>query len=245
MNTIYYFFLGAIQGLTEFLPVSSSGHLVVAQHFFPGFSQPGVLFDAFLHLGTTTAVVVILWKRILRINLKDIKYIFLATIPVVIVGIFFQNEIEPLFKSIKIVGIALLVTSVFNFLSDKVSLRSRKINSKSSVLVGLFQALAIVPGISRSGSTIFSGLVAGVPKKEAAEFSFLISIPAILGANIFEFYKHGIMMRTVYSNYVVGFLAAFVFGMLAIKVVFKFLEKGSFKVFSFYCLFLGLLLLIL
>lgn len=243
MSNIWALVLGVLQGFTEFLPVSSSGHLVLTQSLIPGFSQPGVLFDVCLHFGTLFAVLFFFRKRIFKLSFKYILYIVVATIPAVIVGFLLKDLISILFSSVEVVGVALIVTGLLNFLTSKHKEEEKSLNYKKSFFVGLMQAFAIVPGISRSGSTIFAGVKSGLTSKDAAEFSFLISVPAIIGANILEIYSSW-GEKINYIPYIIGFIAAFISGVLAIKLVLKFLEEKKFKIFAFYCLALGIITLL-
>ncbi|MGB9637627.1 MAG: undecaprenyl-diphosphate phosphatase [Microgenomates group bacterium] len=245
MNILNSLFLGAVQGLTEFLPVSSSAHLVILQKLIPSFSQPGVLFDTVLHLGTLFAVLFYFRKELFAISFSYLKYIIIGTIPAVLVGFLFSDFLESLFSNIKLVGLALFLTAIFNFLSDKMSDVRGSLNLKKSFLIGVFQALAITPGISRSGSTIFGGILTGVKKEDAAKFSFLLSVPAIIGALSLQVYKYGANLEANYSFYFFGFLSSFVFGFLSIKLVFRFLLSSRFKIFGYYCLILGFLALLI
>lgn len=243
MNLISSIFLGILQGFTEFLPVSSSGHLVIAQNIIPGFVQEGVLFDVFLHAGTALAVLYYFRKTLLKLTSKYIFLILLATIPAGLVGIIFNSSIEKLFDGTILVGFALIFTGILNFLTDKAKKGSQKITIKNSILIGMTQALAIIPGISRSGSTIFAGTSLGIKRKEAAQFSFLLSVPAIVGANLVQFVKYGSGLSGNILIYGAGFLAAFVSGVFAINFVLKFLLAGRFKLFAYYCLGLGILVI--
>jgi len=244
MSYLWAALLGILQGFTEFLPVSSSGHLVLAQTLIPGFSQPGVLFDVILHFGTVFAVLFFLRKKIFKLSFKYLIYIVVATIPAVIVGFFLKDAIDLLFSSVKVVGLALIVTGLLNYLSSKHIEENKDLDYKKSIFVGLMQAFAIIPGISRSGSTIFAGIKSGLSSKDAAEFSFLVSIPAIVGANILEVYSNwGESIN--YTTYIIGFLGAFISGIFAIKLVIKFLKEKKFKIFAFYCLSLGLITLLI
>jgi undecaprenyl-diphosphatase len=241
MNILSSILLGIIQGLTEFLPVSSSGHLVIVQQILPNFDQPGILFDVVLHAGTLLAVVVYYWRRLLKIDTRYLSLLIIGTVPSFIAGTFFYGIFEEMFTSIKLVGYMLIITGTLNYLTDiKISRKHGSGQGPSlSIMVGLAQAFAIVPGISRSGSTIFAGIKLGLKKKEAAEFSFLLSIPAILGANILEMIKLGSIGDINITNYFIGFLSAFVVGYLSIKLVLKALVKSQFKYFAVYCLILG------
>ncbi len=245
MNYLQVFILGVVQGLTEFLPVSSSAHLAILQSFFSQFSQPGILFDALLHLGTLFAVIFYFRKDIFKLTRSYIIFLILGTLPAVFVGLLFSDFIESLFSNIKLIGFALLLTALFNFYSDKLPSGKKDLDKKTSVSIGLFQALAIIPGVSRSGSTIFAGVLSGISKKESAEFSFLLSIPAVLGANVLQFLKYGFDSSYNFSLYFFGFLVSFLFGLLGIYLAFGFLLSKNFKVFSFYCLFLGILAIFL
>ncbi len=236
-------FLGVIQGLTEFLPVSSSGHLVLAQKLLPGFSQPGVLFDVILHFGTLFAVLIYFRSKIIKLSIRYIYLIILATLPAVLLGLIFQKQFENMFLRDKYLGLELIITGVLNLLVDIKPVRKTILNTKNSVLIGIAQAISIVPGISRSGATIFTGVKLGIDKKTAAEFSFLLSVPAILGANFVEIisYKSD-FVSGLYTNYFWGFVAALIVGFLSIGLVFRFLEKNKFKYFGYYCLTLGILI---
>ena len=236
--------LGLIQGLTEFLPVSSSGHLVLAQSLIPGFSQPGVLFDVVLHLGTLFAVFYYFWKRILKLNRNYLMFLAVGTIPAGAIGFLFQSRLESMFGDVKWVAIELIITGIINLVIDKLPNKTDKISIKNSFLVGISQAIAIIPGISRSGATIFTGASLGISKREAAEFSFLLSIPAILGANVLQFMKHGISTDVSLTSYLLGFVIAFIVGFFSIKLVFKFLAEGKFKIFGIYSIALGIIALI-
>lgn len=244
MNVFWALLLGIIQGLTEFIPVSSSGHLVLAQTIISDFEQPGVLFEVFLHAGTLLSIIFYFRKIIFRIKLNYWLLIFLATIPAGLFGFFFQSPLESLFESSRVVGFALIITAILNFLTDKVNPSKGPITSKNAFLIGIAQAVAIVPGISRSGTTIFAGSALGIEKKEAAKFSFLLSVPAVVGANLLQFYSHGSDRNGNPALFIVGFFAAFVSGYFAIKVVYKFLTESKFKYFALYTLFVGVLALI-
>lgn len=245
MNLISSIFLGILQGLTEFLPISSSGHLVIAQNLIPGFTQKGVLFDVILHAGTVLAVLYYFRKILLKLTSKYLLLLLIGTIPAGLVGVLLNSSIEKLFNGVYLVGFALIFTGVLNFFTDRAKKRSKEISIKKSVLIGLAQALAIIPGISRSGSTIFVGTSLGIKRKEAAQFSFLLSVPAIVGANAVQFLKYGLGGTGNIPHYTVGFIAAFISGVIAINFVFKLLLAGRFKFFAYYCVALGVLVLTL
>lgn len=233
--------LGIIQGLTEFLPVSSSGHLVIIQSFFPGFNQPGIVMEVVLHLGTMFAVLLFFRKKILKFKTNYISLIAVGTIPAVVIGLLFNHILTSSFENIKLVGFALIMTAILNFLIDKNTENKKKLDFENTFVIGIFQALAMVPGISRSGATIFAGTKLGISKKDAAEFSFLLSIPAIIGANILQIFSstNGVNLNPIV--YILGFVSALFTGYFAIRVVMNLLKTGKFGYFGVYCLVLGVL----
>jgi undecaprenyl-diphosphatase len=240
MNIFQAGFLGIIQGITEFLPVSSSGHLVIIQSLIPGFSQPGVLFDVYLHFGSLLAVLLFYYKRILKLEINYLVIIILASIPAAILGFILKDYIDLIFQSTKLVGGALIVTGVMNLKVDSNKESDVKINKKNGFIIGLFQAFAILPGISRSGSTIFAGTLLGLKREKAAEFSFLLSIPAILGANILEIFKNRSEVL-ININYIVGIICSLAFSFICIKIMLNILIKRKLKYFGYYCILLGII----
>jgi undecaprenyl-diphosphatase len=241
MDSLYAAILGALQGMTEFLPISSSGHLVIAQYFIPNFSQPGVLFDVILHLGTLISVFLVFWRKIFSFDYKFYKLIIIGTIPAVIIGLLFQDQLENLFTNMTGVAIAFIVTGVMNLLVDKFKNVGNQITNKDSTVIGLAQAFAIIPSISRSGATIFAASARGIDKRVAAEFSFILSIPAILGAIGLQVATHFNPVEFQAAPYLVGFLSALLFGVLSIKLALKFLLSKNFKIFGIYCIVLGIM----
>lgn len=244
MNILSAAFLGLVQGLTEFLPVSSSGHLVIAQNLM-NFKQPGVLFDVTLHLATAMAVIIYFRKEILTLKPRMIGLLILGTIPAGLAGVLFQDQVEALFLSTKLVGVALLVTAVMNFYVDRQEGRREKVDSFDAAVVGIAQAIAIIPGISRSGSTIFAATQMNVDRRTAAKFSFLLSIPAILGAGFVQFISHGVGETIIVGPYLVGFVVAFASGLVAIHLVLQLLVEKRFKYFGFYAAIIGAVSLLL
>ena len=235
--------LGVVQGLTEFFPVSSSGHLVIAQSMIPGFVQPGVLFDVVLHGGTSLAVVYYFRERILSIKKKDVFVIAVGSIPAGLFGILFRSFFEILFAGIGVVGFALIISGAMNYFTDKRVARRRFVGITDAFLIGIAQAVAIIPGISRSGATIFTGTSLGVDRREAAEFSFILSVPAIIGANAVELLNHGSANGPGVGYYLAGFMASFGVSLLAIRAVTRLLVERKFRIFSVYCILLGLLII--
>jgi undecaprenyl-diphosphatase len=245
MNYCQAIILGILQGLTEFFPVSSSGHLVVAQSIMPNFSQPGVLFDVVLHLGTLAAVLIYFRSSILKMKSGYLKLIIIGSIPAAAIGFLFQDLFEGLFAQTTVVGIALLITAFVNYLTDKAKKEKNNLNLKDALLVGFAQAAAIVPGISRSGLTIFTGTRLGVDRKKAAEFSFILSVPAILGASVLQSVKYYSQVDGGLSIYLSGFAFAALSGYIAIYFVIKILESKRFVYFAVYCAVLGFIALLL
>lgn len=243
MNIFWSVILGFVQGLTEFLPVSSSAHLVIVQHFVPGFSQSGVLFDVVLHLATLLAVLIYYWKIIFKLDRKYYALIIIGTIPAGLAGVFFQDALEKSFGDFKMVGYELILTGIINILIDKTLGVKKALNYMDSIWIGIAQAIAIIPGISRSGSTIFAGVKLGISKKEAAQFSFLLSVPAILGAGILQVKSYGFTNIGNPWVYIAGSIAAFVSGLWSIKLVLKSLSEKKFGVFGIYCIVLGVVVL--
>ncbi len=239
MNIVWASVLGILQGLTEFLPISSSGHLVIAQNLTPGFSQPGVLFEVVLHAGTLGAIVLYFKTEILKLSKKYFIFLVIGTIPAAVIGFAFRSNIEGFFENTQVVGAALILTALINLGTDKVKPKREKLSGRTALLIGVAQAFAIIPGISRSGATIFAGTAKGLERKKAAQFSFLLSVPAVLGANLLQFTSVGAGSNLDFSVYFVGFVAALITGYVSIKMVIGFLESKRFRVFAVYCAILG------
>lgn len=250
--------LGVLQGLTEFLPISSSGHLVIAQGFLPGFRQPGVFFDLVLHGGTLVAVVFFLRGELAKIAAALLPrkaataeeaadravfrrlFLFLAAATAVtgILGLPFRHEIEGLFSSPKAAACFLLVTGALLFFADRIpgSVRKEKdMNLPDALVIGVAQAVALLPGISRSGATISFALFRKIDGETAASFSFLLSIPAILGAFLLE---AGHLTRLPLEDlavYGAGFLTAMVTGFFSLKLLYLIIRRHRLRIFSYYC----------
>ena len=245
--------LGAIQGITEFLPISSSGHLVLGQALL-GIVLPGNEFEVITHLGTLLSVFCFFWTDIIKLftGIRDIKtqkyilYLTVATIPAVVVGLTSKSFISVLFESIKMVSISLIFTGLILFLSQKLIQRFETMTIKKGLLIGLSQAIAIIPGISRSGMTISMGLALGISGKEAAKFSFLLAIPSITGAGILTLMDTSFSTITIpESSLIAAFLSSFIIGYLSLKWLFGLLESGKFHLFGYYCILIGLLTLVI
>lgn len=239
-------FLAIIQGLTEFLPVSSSGHLVIFQKLF-NLAEPPVLFDVLVHLGTLGAVAIYFRKTLVKLSQKTIWLIIFGTIPAAIVGLFLQNYISQIFDSLRLVGISLLITAALLFSTKRFKSLKRHFNSLKwldAVVVGIFQALAIIPGISRSGSTIVSGLWRGFDRKTAFQFSFYLAIPAIFGALVLQIPDLTYSSSGYLGQGFLGMVIAGIVGYGALKILEKILYQARFWLFGVYCLILGIIVFI-
>jgi len=255
MEWLKIFFLGIIQGITEFLPISSSGHLVIFQRLF-GISSNQLTINVFLHIGTVIPVIIIFWNDIRDILLfkKEKRrltwLIIFGIIPTGLIGLYFKDFFEGLFTSVRNVGFMLLITGLLLLLSEKIS-RVRfnidKMKGYNAVIVGIAQGLAVIPGISRSGSTIAASLLQGLDRESAARYSFLISLPVILGAGLVELKDLTLssMEGLSWSMLITGMLAAAISGYFAIKYLIHILKKGSLVIFTYYCWGLGFLIILL
>ena len=244
--------LGLIQGLTEFVPVSSSGHLVLLRHFLGFEGMADLSFEAFVHLGSLVAVFIHfrkelfdLLKSVIYFNnpdfLSDRKicfWLFSATLVTGGIGLLSKNMIESFFTEPMFVAFMIALTGFILFISDRIrcgNLKSSELNFKKSVFIGIGQALAITPGISRSGTTITFTLLCGLERKSATMFAFLLSIPAILGSNLLEFRNLVKLENAMLLSYLIGFLAAFISGYVVIGWLIKLIATSKLYYFSYYC----------
>lgn len=241
-------FLGILQGLTEFLPVSSSGHLVIFQKIFD-FSEPPIAFDTIVHFGTFFALVFFFWADIKRIfqNFRLILLLAVGTVPIVFVGLLLKERIETIFNSLFLVGIFFFITAAILFFASFIkSSNPRKkigdINFIDALTIGLFQAVAILPGVSRSGSTIGGALLRGIDKEDAFKFSFLLGMIAIFGATIIQIPEISNFNNNQILESFIGFLSSTMSGFFALKWLKKVVIKGKLHYFGIYCLLLGIIL---
>lgn len=254
MQILKAVFLGIIQGLTEFLPVSSSGHLVVLQKLL-GFTSNQLTLNVFLHFGTLIPVIIIFWADIRKLIFfkKDQRHlawlIVVGAIPTGLIGIFFEDFFARLFSSTLITGFMLIITGLLLFLSEQFANTNKTITEfkfTNAIIVGIMQGLAIIPGISRSGSTIVASLVQGLKREEAARYSFLLSVPVIFGASflkITDTINTGLTTFS-WSSIIAGTIAAGFAGYFAIKYLLHILRTGSLVLFSYYCWIIGLLIIL-
>ena len=247
--------LGIIQGLTEFFPVSSSGHLVLFQNIF-GLKEPQIFVDIMLHTGTLISLFVFLRRELCELakgfwlftknpkmhlsdpRVKMISALAVASIPTALIGYLFSDFFESLFASLRTVGAALLITGFYLFLTKFA--RNRKRNHLAHpFLIGILQGVAIVPGFSRSGLTIGGALFLGWKRDEAARFSFLLSIPAILGAALFQFDRIDTEAQP-WAIIITGIVVSALFGYIALSLLASAINRGKFYMFSFYCFLAGI-----
>jgi len=250
MSIIHAIILGLVQGLTEFLPVSSSGHLVLFQKIF-GLSEATQSFDILLHMGTLIAVFICYWEdiwNILRKPFQKITYLLIAaTLPTVVIALLFNSKLEAVFGSGNYLGILFFITSAAMFFADTRKDGNKKIKDMSyadAIIIGIMQGIAICPAVSRSGMTIAAALAIGLRKNSAARFSFLMSIPAILGAMVFTLKDMASGEAAVGEAMgvfpvAVGFVVAAVSGFLAINFMIKIINRGKLKYFGIYTAILG------
>lgn len=277
MSVLVAVFYGIIQGLAEFLPISSSGHLAFFHDFF-GEMADSMSFDILLHLGTLAAVCIVYYKDIwelikaffslvgkvfrekfrfknikLSINEKFLVMLFVAVIPLVI-GAVLEDGVEAVRNYIWAIGILWILNGLLLFFSDRIAAKRKKLTNEeteknktffNALKVGLCQVLAIFPGISRSGMTITGGLLCGFDREYAVKFSFILSIPAILGANLLSIKDFTAIESEYVIPYVFGMIAAMLSGLAAIKLLNYISQKKDFRVFSVYCIIIGIVAIVM
>lgn len=287
MDLFQSFILGALQGITEFLPISSSGHLVLGEHFFKLDAAVLKSFDVTVHMGTLLAILIYFWDDVWKMiktffelitgktkldnpYAKLILYIVIGTIPAVIAGLLLEDWMDQNFRNVKAVGTLMILVGTIFYLGEYVyqkyyqsSLKTvfvtavkkikdffgceknngqiQGLNLRKAIVIGCAQAIALLPGVSRSGSTIVAGLFQGVERSSAARFSFLLGIPAIAGAGVLTFLGSGDSVTEIvpFSSLAIGFISSFVFGMLSVAFLMHFLKKFSLNVFAVYLVIIG------
>jgi len=265
-------FLGLVQGLTEFLPVSSSGHIVLLKHYLNYHESYPILVEVTLHLGTLLAIFFVYSKKIFEL----VKYLFteapgrmfrsgfssamwgdtrgkmivlliVGSIPSAIFGYFFRDLFEGLFSNVPATSAALIITGTLlystRFIPEKIK-GKRSLGARMAFIIGTIQGLAITPGISRSGSTISAGMWGGLDRERAADFSFLLSIPSIIGATVFVLGRNGSLPFREIPVLIPGFIVSFITGYIALKLLLGFIRRGKFHIFAWYCWILGLVSLV-
>lgn len=265
MSYITVIVLAIVQGLTEFLPVSSSGHLVLLHNILPYLPVNDVVFDVFLHLGTLASVIVFFYSDLKKIlydlmySLRNVKkinadnllafYIILATIPAAVLGYLFDDMIEKIFRSVLVVAFMLIIVGILFLFFENISKKNHSLtslNGLQALIIGFAQALALIPGTSRSGITIIAGMGIGLTREAAVRFSFLISLPIILGANIKkitsieEVISHG---GLIFLS--LGLCISFVTGYFVIKYFMQFVKNHNLNIFAYYRFALAITILLL
>ena len=269
MDILQAIIIGLVQGLTEFLPVSSSAHLIFVQQAL-GLTDVPLAFDVLLHVGTLVAVFIYFYNDIIQmikgfflslIDLKEGEFMseikrdpykklawltIIATIPIGVVGLLFNDVVEELFGGLTVPAFLLLITGCLLYFSQRMNsgkINVQNISTKEALVMGCGQALAILPGLSRSGTTIASGLFVGLDKEFAAKFSFILSIPAILGAAVVQL-KDLSGANIELSACVAGFIVAVISGYIAISFLLKLVRERSLDIFAFYCWIVGIVILV-
>ncbi|VXB29412.1 Undecaprenyl-diphosphatase [Arthrobacter sp. 9V] len=269
MNWIEAALLGLVQGLTEFLPISSSAHLRIVGSFLPDASDPGAAFTAITQLGTETAVIVYFWRDIVRIvrawfgsltgkverNNPDARMgwlVILGSLPIIVLGLLFQDQIESVLRSMWIVATMLIVFGMILAVADAIGRQERdltQLSYKHGILYGFAQAMALIPGVSRSGGTITAGLLMGYTREAAARYSFLLAIPAVFGSGLYQLYKtvsnEGLSGPYGLPETALATVIAFVVGYVIIGWFLKFVSTRSYRLFVWYRILLGLALYVL
>jgi undecaprenyl-diphosphatase len=243
--------LGVVQGITEWLPVSSSGHLVIFQQLFN--IKASIAFDVMLHLATLIVIFLVFWREIASVTRAFLRrdfsspegrmalFVIAGSIPTALIGFLFYGFFESLFTNLSAVGMALLVTGFILFAS-RFSVTTKGLDYRRSVLVGISQGIALIPGISRSGITIGTGLLSGVKRDLAVRYSFLLFIPAVIGAALYQ--APGAVVNEALLPLVAGMVTAVIVGFLSLKALIRLVLKKRFWMFSFYCWIAGILILI-
>jgi len=272
LNAIEAIVLGTVQGLTEFLPVSSSGHLVLFQNFL-GLNEPELIFDICLHVGTLSAVIIVFYREILDIlralfqiqgrmkmaggfkrlcetdpSIRMALLIVVGSIPTAVIGLLFREITDQLFGSTTIVGCMLLVTGTLLWLTRHIRGGGRPVGQttlKDALLIGIVQGLAILPGISRSGATISTALFLSVDRKVAGRYSFLLSIPAIAGALVLGLDAPDLQTTIPMDTIVVGSAVSAAVGWFALVILLRVVDRGQLHRFSPYCWLLGIVTLVI
>jgi len=256
MTYLQALILGIFQGVAEFLPISSSGHLIVLQRVF-GMQEPAMTFDIVVHIGSLVAIIIVFWRDIWELLKNPFSkmtgLLIVGSVPVVVAGFFMRGIMEDNFRSGLWLACAFTVTGVFLLLADKITdtpKEERDITYVDALVVGLFQALALPPGITRSGTTIMGALSRGINRKAAAKFSFMLAIISIAGAGVLETIQ---VVRSDYTigegtvglgQYAIGFIASLVIGYFSIKLLLKLIEACKLKYFSYYVWGLAALILL-
>lgn len=249
MTTLHSIILGIVQGLTEFLPLSSTGHIILFSRLL-NLSEPPIFYDLTLHLGTLIALLIIFYPYIIK-NIKNIKLITLIIISTLVTAIFyiiFKTPLENLFSNFKFLPIFFIITSIYLFFFYLKNRRYKSINDITifdSIVIGLSQGVAILPGISRSGFTFITATLLGIKEEDAFKYSFLLSIPTILGSTLIKYFDYVKNPLPIGKNiFLSGFLSSLIFGLIAITIFRSSILKRNFRVYSFYLIIISIIIII-
>jgi len=255
MNIIKVTLLSVIQGITEFIPVSSSGHLVIIRDILKFDVSSPVLFVLFLHIGTIMSVIIFFNERIFMLVKKTlamekvaISFLFnilIALLATGVIGLLLKKFVESHFEDVVFVGGMLFINGAILFLSHIATTRGKKLDSATAAAVGFAQGIAVIPGISRAGSTITMGCIMGLSKEDAFDFSFLLSIPAVIGAMTFEVKDVTLLGGGELLYCIYGMIISGISGYISLKLLKKVLMKNLFKIFAIYCIIIGMIILLL
>lgn len=263
MSYIVSIILGFIEGATEFLPISSSGHLIIARQLLGVNDFGGLTFDAVLQLATTLAIIAYFWRDVWNLiiiffNLvtnKNVENkdrilfysIVIGTIPAVILGLLLETYMETIFRNVNLVAITLILGSVMFWLAQKFSRKDKELSIGRGIVIGFFQCLALVPGVSRSGATISGGLFSGLSQEESVRFSFLLSIPILVGAGLKKIIdvRHDIFTGAFGMPLALGSAVAFITGLIAINFLIKYLKTHNLNVFIWYRIVLAIFIFLI
>lgn len=254
MSELEAIILGFVQGLTEFLPVSSSGHLTIGKEIL-GIESSNLTFEVVVHAATVSSTIVVFWKEIVALIAGFFKFkmneetqyllkIGVSMIPVFIIGMFFKEHVEALFGSgLLVVGISLLITATLLMLTGIIKPKEHKITYRNALVIGIAQAVAVLPGLSRSGATISTGMMLGVKKEDVARFSFLMVLIPVLGEAFLELISGEFSTAAAGMNtmpLLLGFISAFISGLFACKFMISIVKRAKLKYFAIYCALAGL-----
>jgi undecaprenyl-diphosphatase len=259
MNYFHAIILAIIEGITEFLPISSTGHMIIGSSIMGIAHDPFTkLFTVVIQLGAILSVIVLYWKKFLPTGSigETVNFylkLFVAFIPAIVFGLLFNDAIDALLENVVVVGLTLFLGGIIFLFLDKLFNNDGKTDDPpsypSAFKIGLFQVIAMIPGVSRSAATIIGGLTQKLTRKAAAEFSFFLAVPTMFGATakkVYDYYKEGIALDSTQINLlIVGNAVAFIVAMIAIKSFIEFLTKNGFKAFGYYRIVIGLAILIL
>ena len=263
MTHLVAIILGFIEGATEFIPISSTGHLIIARQILGENNIGGLAFDAVLQLSASCALLVYFWKDVRHlINVawdsilkkpveekdKTILYaIIIGTIPAIVAGLFLEKEMETIFRNVHLVAVTLILGSILFWYAQRIGKQDKTLSLGRGIVIGFFQCLALIPGISRSGATISGGLITGLTQEEAVRFGFLLSLPILFGAGLKKLFevRSELLSTDLGVSLLLGSVTAFVTGLIAINFLIKYLKNHNLNLFIYYRIALSIAILLL